>query len=81
MSHLGNKYLSFLSTLKHKIFPQQRERESGRQREGMEGEKGTVCVTGGTGFIASHLIMKLLHCGYNVRATVRPDPGNSKMSP
>ncbi|XP_030551971.2 vestitone reductase-like [Rhodamnia argentea] len=40
----------------------------------MEGNKGTVCVTGGTGFIASWLIMRLLEHGYSVRTTVRPDP-------
>jgi nucleoside-diphosphate-sugar epimerase len=33
-----------------------------------------VCVTGGTGFIASHVIKLLLERGYRVRATVR-DPG------
>ena len=32
------------------------------------------CVTGGTGFIASHLIRALLAAGHTVRATVR-DPG------
>ncbi|KAJ0052973.1 vestitone reductase-like [Pistacia vera] len=37
----------------------------------MEGGKGTVCVTGGTGFLASWLIMKLLEHGYSVRTTVR----------
>ncbi|XP_031269640.1 vestitone reductase-like [Pistacia vera] len=37
----------------------------------MEGGKGTVCVTGGTGFVASWLIMKLLEHGYSVRTTVR----------
>ena len=41
----------------------------------MEEDKGTVCVTGGTGFIASWLIMKLLEHGYSVRTTVRSDPG------
>ncbi|XP_056173668.1 vestitone reductase-like isoform X4 [Syzygium oleosum] len=44
----------------------------------MEGNKGTVCVTGGTGFIASWLIMRLLEHGYSVRTTVRPDPGASE---
>lgn len=34
-----------------------------------------VCVTGGSGFIASWLIKLLLERGYTVRATVR-DPGN-----
>ncbi|OMO53115.1 NAD-dependent epimerase/dehydratase [Corchorus capsularis] len=40
----------------------------------MEGEKGTVCVTGGTGFIASWLIKRLLEEGYSVHTTVRADP-------
>lgn len=38
-------------------------------------EKGPVCVTGGTGFVASWLVMRLLQHGYTVRTTVRPDPG------
>ncbi|KAL8488852.1 hypothetical protein ACS0TY_024961 [Phlomoides rotata] len=38
----------------------------------MEEKKGkVVCVTGGTGFLASWLIMKLLQHGYSVNATVR----------
>jgi nucleoside-diphosphate-sugar epimerase len=41
----------------------------------MEGERGTVCVTGGTGYLASCLIMKLLEQGYSVNTTVRPHPG------
>ncbi|KAK2650548.1 hypothetical protein Ddye_018037 [Dipteronia dyeriana] len=40
----------------------------------MEEDKGTVCVTGGTGFIASWLIMRLLEHGYYVRTTVRSNP-------
>ncbi|EOA27360.1 hypothetical protein CARUB_v10023474mg [Capsella rubella] len=40
---------------------------------------GLVCVTGGTGFVASWLIMRLLQRGYSVRATVRTNPeGNKK---
>ncbi|KAK5991701.1 Phenylacetaldehyde reductase [Cladobotryum mycophilum] len=31
----------------------------------------TVLVTGGSGFVASHLILKLLSAGYTVRATIR----------
>ena len=45
----------------------------------MGGDKGTVCVTGGTGFIASWLIKRLLEEGYSVHTTVRPDPGKSKV--
>ncbi|XP_058729313.1 protein BRI1-5 ENHANCED 1-like isoform X2 [Vicia villosa] len=44
-----------------------------RRKENKMGDddKGTVCVTGATGYIASWLIMKLLQHGYNVHATVR----------
>ncbi|XP_015950678.1 vestitone reductase [Arachis duranensis] len=44
----------------------------------MEGGKGRVCVTGGTGFIASVIIKRLLHEGYSVNTTVRSSPANSK---
>ncbi|KAF3971709.1 hypothetical protein ACB098_06G193200 [Castanea mollissima] len=44
----------------------------------MEGDKGTVCVTGGTGYIGSWMIMRLLDQGYHVRATIRSDPENKK---
>ncbi|XVE76968.1 hypothetical protein DITRI_Ditri13aG0023700 [Diplodiscus trichospermus] len=44
----------------------------------MEGDKGTVCVTGGTGFVASWLIKRLLEEGYSVHTTVRPDPENKR---
>ncbi|CAK7347915.1 unnamed protein product [Dovyalis caffra] len=44
----------------------------------MEGEKGTVCVTGGTGYLASWLIMKLLEQGYSVHTTMRPDPEHKR---
>ncbi|XVF65545.1 hypothetical protein PTKIN_Ptkin09bG0257600 [Pterospermum kingtungense] len=44
----------------------------------MEGDKGSVCVTGGTGFIASWLIKRLLQEGYSVHTTVRPDPENKR---
>ncbi|XP_011017535.1 PREDICTED: vestitone reductase-like [Populus euphratica] len=40
--------------------------------------KGAVCVTGGTGFIASCLITRLLEQGYAVRATVRSYPDGNK---
>ncbi|XP_051146218.1 vestitone reductase-like [Andrographis paniculata] len=36
--------------------------------------KGRVCVTGGTGFLGSWTIKKLLEDGYTVNATVRIDP-------
>lgn len=46
----------------------------------MEEDKGTVCVTGGTGYVASWLIMRLLQHGYSVRATVRSDPSKVLLS-
>lgn len=52
----------------------EREREKS-DSEMAETYKGTVCVTGGTGFIGSWLIMKLLRHGYTVRTTIRPDSG------
>ncbi|XP_050237347.1 vestitone reductase isoform X2 [Mercurialis annua] len=44
----------------------------------MEEKNGTVCVTGGTGYVASWLIMRLLQRGYTVRATVRSNPENKR---
>ncbi|QCE12172.1 vestitone reductase-like [Vigna unguiculata] len=40
--------------------------------------KGTVCVTGGTGFIGSWLIKSLLEHGYSVNTTIRSDPGRKR---
>jgi len=42
----------------------------------MEEGKGRVCVTGGTGFIGSWIIKRLLEDGYAVNTTVRSNPGN-----
>ncbi|KAJ8749022.1 hypothetical protein K2173_013465 [Erythroxylum novogranatense] len=44
----------------------------------MEGEKGEVCITGGTGFVASWLIMRLLEHGYSVNTIIRPDPDHKR---
>ncbi|XWS32329.1 hypothetical protein CRYUN_Cryun23aG0150300 [Craigia yunnanensis] len=44
----------------------------------MVGDKGTVCVTGGTGYVGSWLIKVLLEQGYSVHTTVRADPGNKR---
>ncbi|XP_059637576.1 vestitone reductase-like [Cornus florida] len=41
-------------------------------------DKGIVCVTGGTGYLASWLIMKLLQHGYSVRTTTRSVPEKKK---
>ncbi|THF95813.1 hypothetical protein TEA_018228 [Camellia sinensis var. sinensis] len=43
----------------------------------MSGQGKTVCVTGGSGFIASWLVKLLLQRGYTVRASVR-DPSDPK---
>jgi nucleoside-diphosphate-sugar epimerase len=44
----------------------------------MEGkDKGIVCVIGGTGYVASWLIMRLLQSGYTVRTTIRSFPPDS----
>lgn len=40
--------------------------------------RGRVCVTGGTGFVASWLIKKLLERGYSVNTTIRSHPQGSK---
>ncbi|KAI5647364.1 hypothetical protein M9H77_33369 [Catharanthus roseus] len=41
------------------------------ERESSSKGKGTVCVTGGTGFFGSWLIFKLLEHGYYVHTTIR----------
>ncbi|PON58671.1 NAD(P)-binding domain containing protein [Trema orientale] len=48
--------------------------------ENIQYHKGSVCVTGATGFVASWLIMRLLQQGYSVRATVRPESGKKDLS-
>ncbi|XP_024019065.1 vestitone reductase-like [Morus notabilis] len=44
----------------------------------MEGEKGMVCVTGGTEYTGSWLIMRLLDHGYSVRTIVKSNPEHKK---
>ncbi|KAJ7971750.1 Dihydroflavonol-4-reductase [Quillaja saponaria] len=44
----------------------------------MEGYKGRVCVTGGTGYIGSWTIKRLLENGYSVNTTIRSDPAEHK---
>ncbi|CAJ2671086.1 unnamed protein product [Trifolium pratense] len=44
----------------------------------MEEGKGRVCVTGGTGFIGSWIIKRLLEDGYTVNTTVRSNPAGQK---
>ncbi|KAM7466104.1 hypothetical protein LguiB_013666 [Lonicera macranthoides] len=43
-----------------------------------ENNKGRVCVTGGTGYVASWLIMRLLQHGYSVNTTIRSNPDEKK---
>ncbi|ESW12004.1 hypothetical protein PHAVU_008G076700 [Phaseolus vulgaris] len=44
----------------------------------MEEGKGRVCVTGGTGFIGSWIIKRLLEHGYYVNTTIRSDLGRKR---
>ncbi|XP_047155816.1 vestitone reductase-like [Vigna umbellata] len=44
----------------------------------MEKGKDKVCVTGGTGFIASWIIKRLLEHGYSVNTTIRSHPGGKR---
>ncbi|KAJ7962199.1 Dihydroflavonol-4-reductase [Quillaja saponaria] len=44
----------------------------------MEGNKGRVCVTGGTGYIGSWTIRRLLENGYSVNTTIRSNPEHEK---
>ena len=56
------------------MFTQQKVEKERKGKRDMEDDKGTVCVTGGTGYLASWLIKSLLQHGYPVRATVRSHP-------
>lgn len=38
--------------------------------------KGRVCVTGGSGYLGSWMVMRLLQLGYSVNTTVRSHPGD-----
>src|SRR5436190_13007733 len=46
-------------------------RDSVKNKETKEDRRSIVLVTGGTGFVASHCILRLLQHGYRARATVR----------
>ena len=41
----------------------------------------TVLVTGGSGFVATHLVSQLLDRGYTVRASVRSLANEAKVEP
>ena len=47
----------------------------------MAGSDDTVLVTGGSGFVASHLVQQLLERGYRVHATVRSLADAAKVAP
>lgn len=42
-------------------------------------DKGTVLVTGGTGFVARQIILQLLQKGYHVRTTIRNPAGKTEL--
>ncbi|XP_055807202.1 vestitone reductase-like isoform X2 [Solanum dulcamara] len=41
-------------------------------------EKGKVCVTGGSGYLGSWMVMRLLQLGYSVNTTIRSHPDRKK---
>lgn len=43
------------------------------------GRGKTVLITGGSGFVAAHVLNSFLHQGYNVRATVRSNETAEKV--
>ncbi|XP_059301647.1 vestitone reductase-like [Lycium ferocissimum] len=41
-------------------------------------EKGKVCLTGGSGYLGSWMVMRLLQVGYSVNTTIRSHPDRKK---
>jgi len=46
---------------------------------GLSGKGKTVLITGGSGFVAAHVLNAFLSRGYNVRTTVRNDSSAEKV--
>ena len=46
---------------------------------GASGKGKTILVTGGSGFVAAHVLSAFLSRGYNVRTTVRNDDSAEKI--
>src|SRR5690349_13726806 len=55
--------------------------ESVRVSDMNEGSREAVLVTGGSGFVGSHLVLRLLERGHHVRATVRRTADSAKVAP
>jgi uncharacterized protein YbjT (DUF2867 family) len=51
----------------------------GDQHTGTSGKGKTVLITGGSGFIAAHVLNAFLSRGYHVRTTVRNDDSADKI--
>lgn len=51
----------------------------GDQSTSTSGKGKTVLITGGSGFLAAHVLNAFLSRGYNVRTTVRNDEGADKV--
>jgi len=51
----------------------------GDHTTGPSGKGKTVLITGGSGFVAAHVLNSFLSRGYNVRTTVRSDESAEKV--
>lgn len=48
-------------------------------KNGVSPEKQIILITGGSGFVAAHVLRSFLSRGYKVRATVRSDSSAEKV--